>query len=549
MSPNSTSPEPIREGSLESQPLARVFFELCLEKKTGALDLLTEAPPQGKILKRVFIHRGSSFYVQGGAVEETLGRVLVHLGKLSEAEHEQLLAEAGKDYGRLEESLIQGNRLPPHEIHAGLARQTELKIKRCFAWSKGYYLFSELEESAILAKHVVHELSPEKLLLEGVREFYPLARIEREFAGIEKKIFRRSDRLAEFAPKLGLPPPLLRFTLKLPEEFSFGPTARSADAKREQSHPFLLALYLGGMITLPAAEEDFLQGGARAPGPAKPKAAAVEEPKSEPIKAPPAKKEEGKLPIEAVLDRDLSDREILAELDQLANLIAKEGTTYFDILGVDERTPQDKIKRIYFKMAKLFHPDARPALYRGETKLKVEEIFTHISTAYNTINDRGLRENYLRSLKSQVTDEQMDEARRAIEAETEFQKAEVLLRKGNWAQAEALLRRSTELMPEEPEYRLYRAWADYKVKGRPQAGAARKVIEEALKKRPKAVEGHFFLGQIFKAEGLSEDAEKCFNQVLDLEPRHIEAQRELRLSTMRKEKGPEKKGGRFGRRS
>jgi len=517
---------------------------LCLAKKTGALDLFTEAPPRGKILKRLFIHRGSSFYVQGGEVEETLGRVLVRMGKLSEAEHEQLLTEAGKDYGRLEQSLVQGNRLPPHEIHAALAQQTGLKIKRGFAWSKGYYLFSELEESAILAKHVVHELSPEKLLLEGVREFYPLARIEKEFAGIEKKVFRRSPRLAEFAPKLGLPPALLRFALKLPEEFSFGPTARGADAKREQSHPFLVALYLGGMITLPAEAEDFPLGRIWAPAPAKPKAAPVEEPKPEPIKVAPAKREEPKLPIEEMLDRELSDREILAELDQLANQIAKQGTTYFDILGVDERTPQDKIKRIYFKMAKHFHPDARPALYQGEIKLKVEEIFTHISTAYNTINDRGLRENYVRSLKSQVTDKQMDEARRAIEAETEFQKAEVLLRKGNWAQAEALLRRSTELMPEEPEYRLYLAWAEYKVKGRSQAGAARKVIEEALKKRPKAMEGYFFLGQIFKADGLNEEAEKCFNKVLELDPRHIEAQRELRLSTMRKEKGPGKKGGR-----
>ena len=544
MSPNSTSPKQLSEGSLESQPFARIFFELCLAKKTGALDLLTEAPPQGKILKRVFMHRGSSFYVQGGEVEETLGRVLVGLGKLSEAEHARLLEAAGQDYGRLEQSLFQGNRFPPHEIHAALAQQTELKIKRCFAWSKGHYLFSELEEGDILAKHVMHNLLPEKLLLEGVREFYPLTRIEKEFAGIEKKVFRRSPRLAEFAPKLGLPPPLLRFALKLPDEFSFGPIARSADAKREQSHPFLLALYLGGMITLPAEEEDFPLGRGRAPGPAKPKAAPVEEKKPE-----PAKREEGKLPIEKVLDRDLSDQEVLAELDQLNELIAKKGTTHFNILGVDERTPLDKVKQIYFKMAKVFHPDARPALYQGEIKIKVEEIFTHISTAYNTINDRGLRENYLRSLKSQVTTEQMNEANRAIEAETEFQKAEVLLRKGNWAQAEALLRRSTELMPEEPEYRLYHAWAEYKVKGRPQSAEAKRVIEEALKSRPKAVEGHFFLGQIYKAEGLNEEAEKCFHKVLELDPRHIEAQRELRLSTMRKEKGPDKKGGLFGRRS
>lgn len=550
MSADSEKQTFLTEGSLATRPFARIFFELCLAKKTGALDIFTEAPPAGKILKRIFMHHGSSFSVQGGAVEETLGRVLVRMGKLSLADHDQLLAQAGKDYGRLEQSLIQGNRFPPHEIHEALALQTEIKIKHCLAWSKGYYLFKEMEENQLLAKHVLHNLPPEKLLWEGVKEFYPLPRIDKEFAGIEKKIFRRSPRLAELAPRLGLPPAMLRFALSLPEEFSFGPTARNAAPKREQSYPFLLALYLAGMITLPPEEEDFPLGQAQGPSTGRPPAGTKEEKKPEPLKkeTPPVKREEPKLPIEEMLDKEMNDAEILAELDRMASRIARPETTYFELLGVDEKTPLDKVKRIYFKFAKVFHPDARPVLYQGEVKRKVEEIFTHISTAYNTISDRELRENYLRSLKSKVTAAQMDEANRAIEAETEFQKAEVLLRKGSWAQAEALLRRSVELMPEEPEYRLYHAWAEYKVKGQSYSAAARKIIEEALKSRPKSVEGHYFLGQIYKAEGLAEEAEKHFHQVLELDPRHIEAQREVRLMAMRKEKGPDKKGGLFGRR-
>jgi tetratricopeptide (TPR) repeat protein len=531
-----------REGNLDTQPLPRVFFELCLAKPTGRLDLLTEPPPAGKVLKRIFLHHGNSFHVQGGSVDETLGKILVRLKKLSEEEHEKLLSEAGKDYGELEQRLIQSGRFPPNEMLEALTIQTATKIKRCFAWNRGYYLFKPLPENEIVSKYVMHEIPPEKLLLEGVQEAYPLPRIHKEFAGLEKKTFHRAARLEEMAPKLGLPPALLRFTLKLPPEFSFGPTAKGANPKPEVSHPFLLALYLGGMITLPPEAEDFPLGRAAAP-PTKDKAPPPVAKKPEPA----AKKEEPKLPIELLLDRELNDQEVLAEIERMSKLFSKKGTTFFEVLGVEEKTPPEKIKRIYFRMAKLFHPDARQALYQGQIKAKVEEVFTHISEAYNTLSDRDLREKYLQSLKSKVSSAQMDEAHRAIEAETEFQKAEVLLRKGNWASAETMLRRAVELMPTEPEYRLYHAWAEYKVKGPSQAGPARKTIEEALKARPNAVEGHYFLGLIYKAEGLNEDADKYFQKVLELNPRHVEAQRELRLSAMRKEKAPGKKGGLFSR--
>jgi tetratricopeptide (TPR) repeat protein len=545
MASETTGSEFWREGGLDSQPLPRVFFELCLARKTGALDLLTEPPPQGKILKRLFLHHGASFYVQGGSVDETLGKILVGLKKLGEEEHEKLLLEAGKDYGQLEERLIQSGRFPPNELLEALTIQTGTKIKRCFAWNRGHYLFKETPENEILSKYVLHQLPPEKLLLEGVQEAYPLPRILKEFAGIEKKTFHRSARLEEMAPMLGLPPVLLRLTLKLPPDFTFGPAARGLNPKPELSHPFLLALYLGGMITLSPEEENFPLGRAAA-APAKDQTPPPVAKKPEPP-PPPPKKEEPKLPIEQLLDRELNDREVLAEIERMSQLFSKPGTTFFEILGVEVKTPPEKVKRIYFRMAKLFHPDARQGLYQGQIKAKVEEVFTHISEAYNTLSARDLREPYVQSLKSKVSSAQMDEAHHAIEAETEFQKAEVFLRKGNFAAAETALRRSVELAPNEPEYRLYHAWAEYKVKGPGQARRASQTIEEALKARPQSAEGHYFLGQLYKAEGLNEDADQCYQKVLELNPRHIEAQRELRLSAMRKEKNPPKKGGIFSR--
>ncbi len=91
-----------------------------------------------------------------------------------------------------------------------------------------------------------------------------------------------------------------------------------------------------------------------------------------------------------------------------------------------------------------------------------------------------------------------------------------------------------------------RAWCIYMDPARKaEAGTARKLMEDALKLDPKCDRAHYQLGVIARVEGDMDRAERHFRQAVQLNPKHLEANQELRLIDMRKKKATEKKGGGF----
>lgn len=542
-------------GSLVDDTFVRIFYSLAGEKKSGILDVYTEPPPAGKILKRLYMKGGNSFFVQGGSVKETLGAIMVMQGKLTREKYDAMLSEAGGNHGKLEETLMgscQELGIPPHELGEMLTIQTAIKIKLCFGWVKGFYQFKEAPDSEIEKDRILYPLSPEKLLLEGVREQFPKERVQVEFPGIERKLFRPSDGLKDALGKLGLPPATLRFFERMPSEIRFMSAVQQLKMKPEAAaQALLLALYLGGYLILSNEAEGFPLGRAYDAADAKAKekkpAAAARPEKKEKPKEPPKPKEEPKLPIEEELDREMNNEQIVESIDRFLKRISKKDVTYFDIMGVDQTVPPIKIKKIYFKMAKIYHPDAQPELYKDEVRARVESLFSKISEAYDVLTDNDKRQAYIKQTTSKVSDEEMEKANRAITAEMEFQKAEILIKRGAFKDARQMLDQIIKLMPDEPEYQIYQAWAMYKTEGPGKAQAAKQTIEKCLKERGNNKDGWYYLGMINRQEGDNDGAIKNFKKVLELDRYHMEAQRELRVLTMRKDKGPEKKG-RFGKR-
>jgi cytochrome c-type biogenesis protein CcmH/NrfG len=179
-------------------------------------------------------------------------------------------------------------------------------------------------------------------------------------------------------------------------------------------------------------------------------------------------------------------------------------------------------------------------------KEKVEDLFAKITEAYNTVGDDHSRSEYVKTLKSSVSDKEMEEARRAMEAEVEFQKAEVFIKRGSWREAEERLERAIGLYGDEPEYKMYMGWVKYKIKGQSEAINAKRIIKEVLEKRPTAGDGWFFLGMIEKNEGNMDAAEQHLEKFIAKKPHDIDAKRELQIiARKRSAPAPKKKGGLF----
>jgi curved DNA-binding protein CbpA len=91
--------------------------------------------------------------------------------------------------------------------------------------------------------------------------------------------------------------------------------------------------------------------------------------------------EEGDLPLD-LRRRILGLTSVVASLDHYA------------ILGIPRDTDKKGVKRAYFELAALFHPDRYFRKNLGTFKPKMEVIFAKVSTAYETLTDKEARVEY-----------------------------------------------------------------------------------------------------------------------------------------------------------
>jgi len=244
---------------------------------------------------------------------------------------------------------------------------------------------------------------------------------------------------------------------------------------------------------------------------------------------------------------------IREEIEKYENTI--QGGTLFDLLGIGREAKPAEIKKAFFRLAKKFHPDTNPLLFQGGFKERAEEIFTRIGGAYNTLIDSKAREEYVYALDHKITQEDLDKANRALEAEGVFVKAEILFKKGDFRGAQSIIQEAINLNPEEPEYYLYLGWCLFKTTHGAAIGDARNNIKKAIDMglRDKMDMAQYYMGMLAKVEGRSiEEQRRYFSAAVEANPQNTLAATELRHMDMRgeqatpsKKEAPEKKKGGF----
>jgi len=89
------------------------------------------------------------------------------------------------------------------------------------------------------------------------------------------------------------------------------------------------------------------------------------------------------------VDLDLETRRYILELHQNAQRL-----THYEILGVERSADRKEIKRAYFKLAALLHPDRHFGKKLGSFRAKMEQLFKRISQAHDTLSAATLRAQY-----------------------------------------------------------------------------------------------------------------------------------------------------------
>jgi curved DNA-binding protein CbpA len=231
-----------------------------------------------------------------------------------------------------------------------------------------------------------------------------------------------------------------------------------------------------------------------------------------------------------------ADQQLAAQIEaRHAQLSRKD---LYLTLGIAPTATRDQVKAAFLNLAKIFHPDRLPPSLPHLAQ-KMSAVFEGIREAYETLHDDNKRAAWTAGQQNQPRPQTASQ-----QAGDLFKMGEVFFKKRDYKQAEAHFARA-HAADKGASSLAAQAWSIYMDPTRKAEGpAARQMMAKALTIDPNSDRAHYQLGVIGRVEGDMDRAEKHFREAVRANPKHLEANQELRLIEMRKKKAdPKNKGG------
>jgi tetratricopeptide (TPR) repeat protein len=483
-------------GSLERVPFPALLHHLHGLRATGVLHL-----ESGKKRKWIELRDGHPAAVRSNLLNECLGHHLLRTERIQQADLDE--SRRHMKGGRLQgEILVALEILSEDEITAALQSQADEKLFEVFAWDEGTFRF---EKGATLerANAIGMKRSPANLILHGVRT---------RFSGERIQAFFRSHADCAVAPG-GSPYYTFQEVDLEPDQEAL---LRDLDGTRRVSEVLagdssqslartLYALVATGLLALrggpvPGAQPEAPQRAARA----------------------------GSAPREGGLER--------ASLEAMAARFSAQN--YFEILGVTPSATDADVEEAYVTLAEDIHPDR----YSGSSEALrrvAEEVFAHVTRAYETLSDPRRRGEYILDKRREEREAaKEEEGLKALEAARQFQRGEALLNSRAYEDALAHFGRALELNPNEGDYHTHYGWTLHLChpSEAPIIEEAMEHVRRGLKLASHGDRAYLYMGRLFRAVGKPAAAEKMFTRAVQIQPDSVEALRELRLINLRRER-------------
>lgn len=221
---------------------------------------------------------------------------------------------------------------------------------------------------------------------------------------------------------------------------------------------------------------------------------------------------------------------------ELEALSERLGGTHYEILGVPPDATASVIQNAFFGLAKRWHPDRlRPEA--AELRDQASRVFARVSEASQVLSDAASRRTYDQTLVTGDTTEEAQQVQRVLKATNAFQKGEVLLKRGNLALAEKEALIAFETDPSQADHVALHVWIQAQ---KPTANLTDLAVqlEKAAKSEPNNLRVRWYRGQLLKRLGRTREALHDFRFIVERDPRHTDAHREVRLYAMRRGNRP-----------
>jgi curved DNA-binding protein CbpA len=226
--------------------------------------------------------------------------------------------------------------------------------------------------------------------------------------------------------------------------------------------------------------------------------------------------------------------ELAQQFDRMDDL------THYQLLGITQNATTTEINNAYYAQVKKFHPDRLPPGFGGLARC-AQHLFDRLTEANTTLSNPEERVEYNKAVESgggtRAAERMM---RNVIDSTLDFQKAEVLMKRRDFTQAMQHMRAALAKNPDEPDFHALYAWLLHLMNPTDPAPTDEMLssLERALKAHPNSERAHYYRGVVLKRVKRDREALHHFRKALDINPRNVDAAREVRLAGMRRDSKP-----------
>jgi len=477
-------------GSIQDLPFPRLLLDVHRARFDGALRMIRDRA------EKTFIFQGGvPIFAESNLASETLGVQLLDRGDITREEHQQVSAYMKRKQCREGTALLELGLLEPKALFVALKDQVRHRVLDCFGWAHGKFTVEPTDTPSEKAQPFRSDLYA--LIQEGIEVHWNPERVLQDLAPNMEKCVKRTRRVSRVQDRLLADDSVTEFIDALDGTRTLWRAMQVAKTPRSLAAAWLLDA-VGGLEY--------------------PERIASSDPNADPdveivltdavVEEEAAAKSTGPAPddsgIDVVLTQEIQDKfERLGELD------------HYEILGLASDAPAQAIRKAYLDAAKRYHPDAlASAGVDDETRQCAGKVFAAIGRAHGVLGNPVARRDYDAQLGSDDTD---FDAERLAAAETNYRKAEILMRVGNFQGALEYLRPAVDLWPEEPVYHAALGWSLFK-KMPSELEEGRAHLERALELDGRSAQTAYWLSILLKQLGETVAAANLLARAREIDP-------------------------------
>jgi len=475
-------------GAIKDLTIAWLFQDLRKEKGTGTIVFSRE-----REIKKVFFKNGDILFASSNLDEDRLGEFLMRTGKITIDQFDKASESVIKNGKKLGAVLFEMGILTARDLVAQVKLQVKEIVINLFNWRNGNYKFDEqpLPVSEIIPIH----MSTGELIIEGIRKL-DWNSIRKSLPSIKTILRTTTDPSLLFQGVRLEPDQQTVFSLidgsKSIQEICI--LSDIGDFNTLKAVYTLLALRLAETGAVKTREEKIEPAVLR-----------------ESVTA--EKKKDAKAAAPAI---SVTKETIQNAFDSLGR------QNHYEVLEVGHGATTLEIKKAYFHLANLYHPDRHFEPEMNDMKEKLEALFTRIHEAYETLSSKTARDQYNIDLASGAERERAEEkAHQAKSTNRETARAQYnegmkQFNQRNFWGAEEAFAWAIRLEPGNPEYVFRRGLTLARI---PRRGhEAEEHFMRAIEKAPEKSEYHLELGNFYARSGLKEKALAAYRNALQHDP-------------------------------